>query len=101
MQYLRIENGSFGFIDDRLHEPNKNDILITEDDYEKFFKIQSNGQHFQLKEDVSGAVTLFDYLEPYKPKQRETKTATKEDLLEEFVKLEKQMNDLSEQINNL
>ncbi len=101
MQYLRIENGSFGFIDDRLHEPNKNDILITGEDYEKFFKIQANGHHFTIKSDVSDAKTLFDYLEPCEEKQREVIPVTKEELLSELAELKARMNELSEQIKNL
>ena len=98
MQYLRIENGSFGFIDDRLHEPNENDILITEDDYNKFFEMQSSGEQFRLKKTSSNASFLFDFVEAFELEKVEKK-ATAFDIIKELNGLKKQIETLEQKIN--
>ncbi len=101
MQYLRIENGSFGFIDDRLHEKNENDILITEDDYNEFFEMQSSGEQFRLKKTSSNASSLFDFVEVFELEKVEKveKKATAFDLIKELNGLKKQIETLEQKIN--
>lgn len=65
--YLRIENDSFGFVIEGIHEITELDKLITNEDYDRFFKLQSQGKQFRLKENATGN-TLFDYIEEYVPK---------------------------------
>lgn len=65
-KYLRIENDNFGFVVDTIHEIKETDIKITEDDYNTFFEMQSQGKQFKLKNNPTGT-GLFDYLEKYTP----------------------------------
>ena len=64
--YLRIENDNFGFVVDDIHQIRETDILITNEDYDKFFELQSLGKQFKLKEVPTG-LSLFDYIEEYIP----------------------------------
>jgi len=99
MQYLRIENGSFGFIDDRLHEPNKNDILITENDYKRFFEMQSAGEQFRLKKPAHNAASLFDFIETFKSEDCKKKV-TINALNTELFTLKKKIELLEQKISN-
>lgn len=62
--YLRIENDTFGFVIEDMHEIIKTDILIDNEDYKLFFEKQSQGKQFKLKEIPIGN-GLFDYIEEY------------------------------------
>ena len=74
MYYLHIdeENNSFGFYIEGIHNIDKDkDIPLKDEDYDKFFKNQSNGTQYKLKEtrpsDNKGG--LFDYVEEYTQQQ--------------------------------
>lgn len=62
MYYLRIENGVFGFVVEKVHEIKSTDIAIESADYLEFLDRQSKGSEFQLKSTASGT-SLFDYVE--------------------------------------
>lgn len=62
MLYLRIEDGGFGFVSDKVHTIKETDIKIIDEDYNKFFELQSQGGQFKLKEFPAGN-GLFDYIE--------------------------------------
>lgn len=64
--YLRIEGNNFGFVLDGIHEILDTDIEITNEDYNRFFELQSQGKQFRLKETPTGT-ELFDYVEEYIP----------------------------------
>ena len=64
--YFRIENDSFGFVVDGIHEILDTDIEITDEDYNRFFELQSQGKQFKIKENPTGT-GLFDYIEEYIP----------------------------------
>lgn len=64
--YLRIENNTFGFVTNEIHEIKESDILISEEEYNKFFELQGKGKQFKLKEIPTGK-GLFDYVEEYEP----------------------------------
>lgn len=64
--YLRIEEESFGFVLEGLHEIKEKDIKITNEEYNSFFELQCQGKQFRLKEVPTGN-GLFDYLEEYTP----------------------------------
>ena len=64
--YFRIENDSFGFVVDTIHEIKETDIEISIDDYNTFFEMQSQGKQFKIKENPTGT-GLFDYIEEYIP----------------------------------
>ena len=66
MYYLRLENNSFGFVKEGIHEINDTDIMISPEDYNSFFELQSQGKQFKIKENPTGT-GLFDYLEEYAP----------------------------------
>lgn len=70
--YFRIENDSFGFVVDGIHEILDTDIEITDEDYNRFFELQSQGKQFKIKENPTGT-GLFDYIEEYIPEPIEVK----------------------------
>lgn len=57
--YLVLDGNNFGF-------DTKKGIYITDEDYNKFFELQSQGKQFRLKEIPVGD-SLFDYVEEYIP----------------------------------
>lgn len=79
-KYLRIENDSFGFVVDTIHEIKETDIEISIDDYDTFFEMQSQGKRFKLKNNPTGT-GLFDYIEEYAPQAITDTTPTQEDRL--------------------
>ena len=64
--FLRIENKVFGFVTEDINSIKESDIPITNEDYNKFFELQSQGKQFKLKEIQTGS-GLFDYIEEYTP----------------------------------
>lgn len=98
--YLRIDNGNFYFIvDDGLSEILNTDIEITEENYNKFFDLQSQGKQFRLKNEFTG-VGLFDYIEEYAPQQTANGTTTKVDTTKIIENLQAQISTLKETITN-
>lgn len=63
--YLRLEGGGFGFTLKGLHKIKDSDIEISNEDYNRYFEMQSQGKQFRIKEKATGN-TLFDYVEEYK-----------------------------------
>lgn len=64
--YLRVDLDKFGFVVDGIHDIQETDIEITNEDYDIFFKLQSEGKQFRVKE-VKIGETLFDIIEEYIP----------------------------------
>jgi hypothetical protein len=64
--FFRIEDDSFEFLLEGLHEIKETDISITNEDYDMFFDLQAKGKQFRLKEVQTGK-ELFDYVEEYTP----------------------------------
>lgn len=60
--YLRIDNGNFGFVKEGIHDIKETDILIKDEEYNKFFELQTQGKEFILRKLFLGA-ELFDYIE--------------------------------------
>lgn len=79
--FFRIEDNSFGFLVEGIHETKETDIPISYEDYTIFFNLQSEGKQFRLKETASGD-TLFDYIEEYIPEVVET---TQEEGIDEYL----------------
>lgn len=66
MYYLRLyENDNFGFVVSEIHTILSTDIPISKKDYNKFFKLQSQGKQFKIKNPKGK--TLFEILEEYTP----------------------------------
>ncbi|MDS0525451.1 hypothetical protein NNC19_07155 [Clostridium sp. SHJSY1] len=86
MYYLRIENSSFTLVRTDWMEAlgdsvRDTDIPITEEDYNKFYELNSQAKQFKLKINPIGA-TLFDYIEEYTPNNGNVEAeATKEEKL--------------------
>ena len=76
--YLRIDGGHFGFLVEDIHTIKETDIKITQEEYDEFFKLQSEGKQFKLKEIATG-IGLFDYLEEYTPEVVVDTTPSMED----------------------
>lgn len=47
--YLSGDGVSFSFKHDRINKINENDVLIEDEIYNKFFKMQSEGKQFRVK----------------------------------------------------
>ena len=65
--YLRIDGNTFGFVLEGIHTITKEDIEISNEDYNTFFENQSNGIQYRLKETPLKSKGLFGYLEEYTP----------------------------------
>lgn len=85
MFYLRIEDGSFGFVAKGVHTIVETDIPITDEEYAEFFRRQGAGECFRLKKEWPESGGLFDYIEPFKMEQPEPMAPTEIDLLKEKV----------------
>lgn len=83
--YLRIEGDTFGFVVEGIHDIKEADIKIAQEEYDKFFKLQSEGKQFRLKETPTGA-GLFDYIEEYIPEVIVDNAPTVEDRLKALEK---------------
>ena len=65
--YIRIQGEKFGFVVDGVHDILADvDHAITNEDYDRFFELQSKGKQFIVK-DVPTGETLFDLIEEYTP----------------------------------
>ncbi|MDY4607023.1 hypothetical protein [Clostridium tertium] len=64
-KYLRIETGNFYLLTEGMQKIFDSDILITNEDYDLFFDLQSQGRQFRLK-DIPTGTELFDYVEEFK-----------------------------------
>ncbi|MDU3526401.1 MULTISPECIES: hypothetical protein [Clostridium] len=93
--YLRINNNSFGFVVEGIHEIKEKDIEINNEDYNRFFELQSQGKQFRIKETPTGE-ELFGYVEEYTPEITPIDPVPNEtDILKEKVDiLEKENADL-------
>ena len=66
--YLRIGNNyNFDFLIDEINEIKETDVFVAEEDFKTFFKGQSEGKQYRLKETRPSANKggLFDYVEEY------------------------------------
>ena len=64
MYYLNIEDSVISFLTDEIHDISESDIPISLEDYDEFFKKQSDGVQFKLRDVIAeDAVGLFDYVE--------------------------------------
>lgn len=64
--YLRIESVNFGFVTQDIHQIIESDIKVYDEEYNRFFELQSQGKQFRLKSIPTGT-GLFDYVEEYIP----------------------------------
>ena len=65
--YVRIQEQKFGFIVKGIHDIDETiDHAVTQEEYDMFFKLQSEGKQFRVKEAPTGE-TLFDLIEEYTP----------------------------------
>lgn len=64
--YLRIEDSIFLFVIEGVHDIKDTDKVITLEDYNSFFELQTKGKQFRIKENTEGN-GLFDILEEYIP----------------------------------
>lgn len=99
MMYIRITGDSFGFYTDEVHTIEETDVEISQEDYGRFFLLQSTGTHFRLKESIEGAKTLFDFVEEYQPIQVELPSPPEEDYKSEIEKLKQMIYLLEQKIN--
>lgn len=92
--YLRIENEVFCFVVEGIHVINpKIDHLITKEDYDRFFDLQSHGKQFRLKAEPTGE-SLFDLVEEHTPEPIPVPPSETDLLKERVDSLEKENADL-------
>lgn len=82
--YLRIEGNIFTFVVESIHPIKETDIKLTQEEYDKFFELQSQGKQFRLK-DMATGTTLFDFIEEYTPEPGPPAPPTEIELLQEEV----------------
>ncbi len=92
---------SFGFFTDDIHDINVSDIEITQDDYSEFFKMQSLGKQFKLKQPQVGATSLFDYIEEFEPEQIIAPDLTIDEMQNELAVLKNTIATLEKRISTL
>lgn len=101
MYYLNIENSVFSFLTDEIHDISESDIPISLEDYDEFFKKQSDGVQFKLRDVISeDAVGLFDYVEevPHETNEDDPQEAL-ENLRTEYEALMERMQALENKLN--
>lgn len=64
-KYLRINEDSFGFVVKGIHSLLPTDIEVSEEEYNKFFEMQSEGKQFRLKTKQEKSLGLFGYVEEF------------------------------------
>ena len=81
--YVRIQEQNFGFVVDGIHDIDESmDHAVTQEEYDMFFKLQSKGKQFRVKEAPTGE-NLFDLIEEYIPEPVELPvTVTLEERIE-------------------
>ena len=98
MYYLRINNVSFGFAIDGVHEIKETDIQITDEEYRDFFVQQNAGKQFKIKENFDLAKGLFGYVEEFVPEPLPAKKTEIELLQDEILANKLAMAELIETI---
>lgn len=65
--YLRTENNKIEFLTNEIHEIKNTDMLLSDEEYNEFFELQSQGKQYRLKEAVTYTLppSLFDYVEEF------------------------------------
>jgi hypothetical protein len=71
MYYIFQNDNNFGFKCDDIHEIIETDVLISDEIYQQFFEVQSNGISLRIK-DINGT-TFEEIFEEYVPVVEETK----------------------------
>ena len=85
--YLRIENDKFGFVVEGIHEIDESiDYAITQEEYDNFFDLQSQGKQFRVKKVVTGT-SLFDLIEEYIPEPLPPASPSETELLKQRIEL--------------
>lgn len=88
--YLRIKNGEIEFLHEDIHIIEDSDIKILQEEYDKFFELQSDGMQFQLKKLINikeqNNVSLFDLIEEYEQKIIQSEETEEQKAIEELKK---------------
>ena len=101
MYYLNIENGVFSFLTDEIHDISESDIPISSEDYEEFFKKQSDGVQFKQRDvNAKDAEGLNDYEKEVQADEIENVShEALEDLRAEYEMLMQRMQALANKLN--
>lgn len=104
--YLRTENNKIEFLVDDIHEIKNSDMELSNEEYGRFFDLQSEGKQFRLKEMVTYSIpsSLFDYVEefvndPVPAEEVTTETTTVESLMSEIEALKNEIQGIKTNLN--
>lgn len=85
--YLRIQEQKFGFIVEGIHDIDETiDHKVSNEDYDMFFELQSEGKQFRVKADATGT-SLFDLIEEYIPEPLPPSPPSETELLKQRIEL--------------
>lgn len=85
MKYIFFENDKFGFKTDEVHEILDTDVSITEENYNKFFELQSQGKQFKIK-NIHG-ITFEEIFEEIMPESVSKEPSELEKLKQENIEI--------------
>ncbi|KYN77186.1 hypothetical protein A0J52_10010 [Clostridium sporogenes] len=94
MKYIFVNEDGFGFKDPEINEILEKDVQISDEIYNTFFKLQSDGKQFKIKE-INGLTfwDIFDEVIPEPVEQGEVEPSPIEKLQQENKELKKQIED--------
>lgn len=97
MKYIFVNEDGFGFKDPEINEILERDVQISDEIYNTFFNLQSDGKQFKIKE-ING-VTFWDIFEEVIPEpveQGEVEPSPIEKLQAENLELKKEMENMKQ-----
>lgn len=104
--YLRTENNKIEFLVDDIHEIKDSDMKLSNEEYGRFFELQSEGKQFRLKEMITYNIpsSLFDYVEefvndPVPAEEVTTEAITVENLMSEIEALKIEIQSMKTNLN--
>jgi flagellar capping protein FliD len=98
--YLYVYTDNFGFKDPKINEILEDDIEISEDIYNKFFKEQAKGKQFEIK-NITGETfeEIFQEVIPEPMEATPVEPNPIEKLQQENAELQKQMEKQNERLD--
>ena len=100
MKYLRLNEKSFDFLYDDVHEILKTDVPISEKDYLEFFEKQGTNKQFRKRENPQLGGGLFGYVEEFIPEFVEQPKSELESVKEQLKEMQIAFSELTKLVNS-